>query len=45
MLLFGQFIVYGLLTDLPVTAQVGVAVVAVIVLDIVDRKPVAQYLE
>lgn len=33
------------MTDLPVTVQVGVAVVAVIVLDIVDRKPVAQHLE
>jgi len=43
--LFGQLVVYRLATDLPVTVQVGAAVVAVIVLNIVDRKLVAQYLE
>ena len=44
-LLFGQLIVYGLATDLPVTAQVGVAVFVVVLLDILDRKLVARYLE
>ena len=44
-LLFGQLIVYGLATDLPVTAQVGVAVLVVVLLDVLDRKLLAQYLE
>jgi hypothetical protein len=43
-LLFGQLVVYGLSTDLPVTAQVGVAVL-VVLLDVLDRKLVARYLE
>ena len=44
-LLFGQLIVYGLATDLPVTAQVGVAVLVVVLLDVLDRKLLARYLE
>ena len=44
-LLFGQLIVYGLSTDLPVTAQVGVAVLVVVLLDVLDRKLLARYLE
>ena len=44
-LLFGQLIVYGLATDLPVTAQVGVAVLVVVLLGAVDRKLLARYLE
>ena len=44
-LLFGQLVVYGLATDLPVTAQVGVAVLVVVLLDVLDRKLVARYLE
>ena len=43
--LFGQLVVYGLLTDLPVTVQVGVAVLVVVLLGAVDRKLVARYLE
>ena len=43
--LFGQLVVYGLSTDLPVTAQVGVAVLVVVPLDVLDRKLVARYLE
>jgi hypothetical protein len=43
--LFGQLVVYGLSTDLPVTAQVGVAVLVVVLLDVLDRKLVARYLE
>ena len=43
-LLFGQLIVHGLATDLPVTAQVGVAVL-VVLLDVLDRKLLARYLE
>ena len=43
-LLFGQLIVYGLSTGLPVTAQVGVAVL-VVLLDVLDRKLLARYLE
>ena len=44
-LLFGQLVVYGLATDLPVTAQVGVAVLVVVLLDVLDRKLLARYLE
>ena len=44
-LLFGQLIVYGLATDLPVTVQVGLAVLVVVLLDVLDRKLVARYLE
>ena len=43
-LLFGQLVVYGLSTDLPVTVQVGVALV-VVLLDVLDRKLLARYLE
>ena len=44
-LLFGQLVVYGLSTDLPVTAQVGVAVLVVVLLDVLDRELVARYLK
>ena len=44
-LLFGQLVVYGLSTDLPVTAQVGVAVLVVVLLDVLDRKLLARYLK
>ena len=43
--LFGQLVVYGLATDLPVTVQVGLAVLVVVLLDVLDRKLVARYLE
>ncbi|WP_254839853.1 hypothetical protein [Natronomonas marina] len=44
-LLFGQLIVYGLFTALPVTVQVGVAVVVVVALDVLDRKVLARFVE
>jgi len=44
-LLSGQLVVYGLSTDLPVTAQVGVAVLVVVLLDVLDRKLLARYLK
>ena len=45
-LLFGQLVVYGLRTDLPVTAQVGVALLLVVaLLDTVDRELPARYLK
>jgi hypothetical protein len=43
-LLFGQLILLGLFTNLPITAQVGIAGLVVIVLDLLDRKLLAQYL-
>ena len=43
--LFGQLVVYGLATDLPVTVQVGVAVLVVVFLDVVDRKLLARVLD
>lgn len=44
-LLLGQLVVYGLLTDLPVTVQVGIAGIVVIALDLVDRKLLARFIE
>lgn len=35
----------GLFTTLPVTVQVGIAVIAVVLLDLLDRKLVARVLE
>ncbi|WP_336134928.1 hypothetical protein [Natronomonas amylolytica] len=43
-LLFGQLVLLGLFTNLPVTAQVGIAGLVVIVLDLLDRKLLARYL-
>ncbi len=43
-LLFGQLVLLGLFTSLPVTVQVGVAVVAVVLLDVVDRKVIGRFL-
>lgn len=43
-LLFGQLILLGLFTNLPITAQVGIAGLVVIVLDLLDRKLLARYL-
>ena len=43
-LLFGQLVVYGLSTDLPVIAQVGVAVLVIVLLDVLGRKPLARCL-
>jgi hypothetical protein len=37
-LLFGQLLLLGLFTDLAATAQVGVAGLVVVVLDVCDRK-------
>lgn len=42
LLLFGQLILLGLFTTLPVTVQVGVAVVVVLPLDVLDRKLLAR---
>lgn len=44
-LLFGQLLLLGLFTDLAVTAQVGIAGLVVILLDVVDRKLLARYIE
>lgn len=44
-LLFGQLVLLGLYTTLPVTVQVGVAVIVVVLLDVLDRKVVARFLE
>jgi hypothetical protein len=43
-LLFGQLLLLGLFTNLPITAQVGIAGLVVIVLDLLDRKLLARYL-
>ena len=43
--LFGQLVVYGLATDLPVAVQVGAAVLVVVFLDVVDRKLLARVLD
>lgn len=45
LLLFGQLIAYGLLTDLAPTAQVGIAAIVVICLDLADRKLLARVLD
>ena len=42
-LLFGQLLLLGLFTDLAATAQVGVAGLVVVPLDVVDRKLVGRY--
>ena len=42
-LLFVQLVALGLFTDLPATAQVGLAGLVVVVLDVVDRKLVSRY--
>ena len=44
-LLFGQLLLLGLFTELAVTAQVGIAGLVVICLDVVDRKLVSRYVE
>jgi hypothetical protein len=44
-LLFGQLLLLGLFTTLPITAQVGIAGLVVIVLDLLDRKLLARYLD
>lgn len=45
LVLFGQLVVYGLFTELAVTAQVGIAAVVVIWLDLVDRKLLGRLLD
>jgi len=45
LLLFGQLIALGLLTSLPVTVQVGVAVVGVVFLDRFGRKVLPRFVE
>jgi hypothetical protein len=44
-LLFGQLVLLGLFTNLPITAQVGIAGLVVIALDLLDRKLLARYLD
>lgn len=44
-LLFGQLLLLGLFTDLAVTAQVGIAGLVVVLLDVVDRKVVRRHPE
>lgn len=44
-LLLGQLVVYGLLTSLPITVQVGIAGLVVIALDLLDRKLLAKWLD
>lgn len=44
-LLLGGLVALGLLTDLPVTVQVGIAGLVVIALDLLDRKLLARWLE
>ena len=44
-LLFGQLLLLGLFTDLAATAQVGVAGLVVVLLDVADRKLVGRYLD
>jgi len=43
--LFGQLVVLGVATTLPVTVQVGGAVVLVVLLDLFDRKVLDRYLD
>lgn len=43
--LFGQLLLLGLFTDLGVTAQVGIAGLVVILLEVVDRKVVSRYVD
>lgn len=44
-LLLGQLLLLGLFTNLPTTAQVGIAGLVVILLDLLDRKLLAKYLD
>lgn len=44
-LLFGQLVALGLLTNLPITVQVGIAVLVVVALDLLDRKLLARWLD
>lgn len=44
-LLFAQLLVLGLFTDLAATAQVGIAGLVVVLLDLVDRKLVSRFVE
>lgn len=44
-LLFGQLIVLGLYTTLPLSVKVGVAGIVVIVLDVLDRKLLDRYID
>jgi hypothetical protein len=44
-LLLGQLLLLGLFTNLPITAQVGIAGLVVIVLGLLDRKLLARYLD
>lgn len=41
-LLFGQLVLLGLFTDLAATAQVGLAGLVVVLLDVADRKVVGR---
>lgn len=41
-LLFGQLLLLGLFTDLAATAQVGIAGLVVVLLDVLDRKLVGH---
>lgn len=42
-LLFGQLLLLGLFTDLAPTAQVAIAALVVVLLDLLDRKLVSRY--
>lgn len=44
-LLFGQLLLLGLFTDFAATAQVGIAGLVVVLLDVADRKLVGRYLD
>lgn len=44
-LLCSLLIGLGLFTALPVTVQVGAAVIAVVILDVIDRKVVGRFLD
>lgn len=44
-LLFGQLIVLGLFTTLPLSVKVGIAGIVVIVLDVFDRKVVGHFVD
>lgn len=44
-LLFGQLLLLGVFTDLAATAQVAIAGLVVVGLDVVDRKLVSRYVD
>jgi hypothetical protein len=44
-LLFTQLILFGVFTNLALTAQVGIAGIVVILIDVVDRKLVGHFLD